>query len=172
MLQPPRLKRSPATTFDVQEEASWSLRCQVTRAYARLPFQGSQLLVSGKVVVNDSWEGALDLALDRAEREGSLASFSLEQWLSLKIEQEGSDDDRKRWSSLVESLDNVEEVPPEPLPFDLSVFSQPLVEVETYRSLDDLQVDDDDDQEQEQDDDDDGTLVVPPPPPATNDEDA
>ena len=141
---PPPLRRSFATVHDDQEKEFWAVRWQATRAYGRLKtqFHGPPLLVGDTVIIADAWEAQLDLALDAAEREGKLKEFSLETWLGARIQTEGTDEDRTNWKILMEQMESYE-TPVEPLPID--IYSQPLIEVETFRGLDDLLVEDDDD---------------------------
>ena len=151
LLPKPILKRSAATAplrqsfFDATPDEARSspeaarIRTTVMTAYKNLGFTGPAFaLPSGRVVTEDLWESALEVALD----DTALRDFSLERWLSAKVHAEGNTDQRARLEELLQSLD----VPAEPvdeyragLPVDFAdVMHQPLQEVEVYRGLDDL----------------------------------
>ena len=53
---------------------------------------------SGRVVTEDLWESALEVALDDTADYGldALRDFSLERWLSAKVHAEGNTDQRAR----------------------------------------------------------------------------
>lgn len=157
LLPKPILKRSAATAplrqsfFDATPDEARSspeaarIRTTVMTAYKNLGFTGPAFaLPSGRVVTEDLWESALEVALDDTADYGldALRDFSLERWLSAKVHAEGNTDQRARLEELLQSLD----VPAEPvdeycagLPVDFAdVMHQPLQEVEVYRGLDDL----------------------------------
>lgn len=157
LLPRPTLKRCQATApmrasfFDEDEDVRSSpegcrVRNQVLTAYRNSPFRGEPfVLPNGTVVVEDTWEAALEVALDATVDQGmdALRDFSLERWLGLKVREDGTEAQRRDYENLISQFD----MPPEPidegfrvgLPNDLTdVVHQPFQEIEVYRGLDDL----------------------------------
>ena len=158
LLPKPALRRSVATApirasfFDDDDDVRSSpegtrIRATMLSAYRNLPFTGPAFaLPGGKVVCEDMWEAALEVALDATADLGidALREFSLERWLGQKVRDEGSAAQRQQYDELLSSFD----LPPEPvdnsfrsgLPEDIykDVVHQPLQEIEVYRGLDDL----------------------------------
>lgn len=128
------------------------LRATVLAAYRNCPFRGKPFVLPGGVVVcEDTWEAALEVALDETVDQGldALREFSLERWLGGKVRDDGDAKQKAEYEALIATFD----LPPEPvdegfrvgLPSDIytGMVHQPNQEIEVYRGLEDLEVPED-----------------------------
>mmetsp|Transcript_5723 Transcript_5723/g.17264 ORF Transcript_5723/g.17264 Transcript_5723/m.17264 type:complete len:174 (-) Transcript_5723:295-816(-) len=139
---PPRLSRSFATVpGGLPSPESERLMHQVKAAYANLPFKGRALTLPGGIVaVDDVWRCALDDELEDRLQDGTLKAFSLEAWLTTKVEHEGTPDQKADLRALRDRLDQADDfVDHSGLPNDImAVVHQPLTEIEVYRDISDV----------------------------------
>ncbi|KAJ8602021.1 hypothetical protein CTAYLR_002784 [Chrysophaeum taylorii] len=153
LFPPPRLARSYATTPEDfvarRREAADAILRQVKTAYSNLPFKGQPLVLPGGIeVADDLWRCELEDLLENLD-ETELKAFSLEEWLTAKVDAEGTPSQRDDLRKLLRSLDDHYDMEDDfhyGLPTDImSVVHQPLTEIEVYRDLPDIDIDDDDD---------------------------
>jgi len=123
--------------IDDDEKKENHLRDMIIRAYETLPmFHGPKLEINGSIICQDAWRDALEMTLDDVDK----TSFSLENWLKIRVEVDGSKEQKIAFKNLLDTLDSFEsnQISEHPSAM-LEVCAQPLIEVDTYRSLDHLE---------------------------------
>lgn len=160
----PTLSRSYATVVDSDEKQSSENALiveNVLSAYDTVGIKGQPLAIpGGQVVCDDPWLHELEETLEEHTYAGTLEDFSLEVWLSDKVETQGTHLQRETLGKLRRDMDEYENVHDDQvilsgLPDNITaVCNQPLAEIEVYRGIAKLDVDSREERGRDVDDDD------------------